>query len=80
MLNCFIYSESGDILLNIGGCCNERFNENGTKRFCENLNVHHKNRKNNFCNECRKHMYDKCKKCKKNKKFIIMNCVHHATI
>jgi hypothetical protein len=66
--NCFIYSISQDILLNIGKCCNKRFNENDTKRFCEICSVHHRNIKNNFCNECRKKMYDKCKKCKKEKK------------
>ena len=60
--NCFIYSISQDILLNIGKCCNKRFNENDTKRFCEICSVHHRNIKNNFCNECRKKMYDKCKK------------------
>ena len=58
----YIYKE--DILLNIGKCCNKRFNENNTKRFCEICGVHHRNTKNNFCNECRKKLYDKCKKCK----------------
>lgn len=66
--NCFIYSVSQDILLNIGKCCNKRFNENDTKRFCEICGIHHQNTKNNFCNECRKKLYDKCKKCKNEKK------------
>ena len=66
--NCFIYSVSQDILLNIGKCCNKRFNENDTKRFCEMCGIHHRNTKNNFCNECRKKLYNKCKKCKEDKK------------
>jgi hypothetical protein len=65
--NCFIYSKSQDILLNIGKCCNERFNENSTKRFCELCGEHHKNRKNNFCDDCRKTLFSKCGKCKKSK-------------
>ena len=65
--NCFIYSESQDILLNIGKCCNKRFNENTTKRFCEICGTHHKNRKNNFCNDCRKTLFSKCNNCKQSK-------------
>jgi hypothetical protein len=65
--NCFIYSKSQDILLNIGKCCNKRFNDNTTKRFCEICNIEHKNTKNNVCNECRKTLYNKCGKCKKPK-------------
>ena len=30
--------------------------------------IHHRNTKNNFCNECRKILYNKCKKCKEEKK------------
>jgi hypothetical protein len=68
IMNCFIYSKSGDILLNIGKCCNKRFNENDVKRFCEVCGVHHKNTKNNYCNECRQNLFSKCKKCKCSKK------------
>ncbi len=66
--NCFIYSKSYDILLNIGVCCNGQFNKNGIKRFCEGCGLHHKNTKNNFCNECRQNLFSECKKCKSSKK------------
>jgi hypothetical protein len=61
--NCFIYSESGDILLNICICCNERFNENGTKKFCNLCGVQHRNTKNNFCNGCRSKIHLNCIDC-----------------
>ena len=61
--NCFIYSISSDILLNIGICCNEHFNENAIKKFCNLCGVHHRNTKNNFCNDCRKNLFSKCGKC-----------------
>jgi hypothetical protein len=61
--NCFIYSESNDILLNIGICCNEQFNENGIKKFCNLCKVQHKNYKNNFCNECRSKIHLNCSNC-----------------
>ena len=43
--NCFIYSKSEDILLNIGKCCNKRFNTNDIKKYCEGCGIHHKNKK-----------------------------------
>ena len=65
--NCFIYSISSDILLNIGICCNEHFNENAIKKFCNLCGVHHRNTKNNFCNGCRSKIHLNCAGCGKDK-------------
>ena len=86
--NCFIYSRQEDILLNIGVCCNLKFNENGNKKFCVYCNVEHNNRKNNICNDCRdiykqcikcgeykKDKYEMCSKCKFNK---IYDCCQYC--
>ena len=69
--NCFICSISSDILLNIGVCCNKQFNDNAIKKFCNLCGIHHRNTKNNFCNECRSKIYLNCAECKKDKSYSI---------
>lgn len=67
MKNCFIYSKSEDILLNIGSECCDKFNENKKYKSCQLCSVIHHNSKNNFCKECRTKIYLHCSKCKKDK-------------
>ena len=65
--NCFIYSKSKDLLLNIGGECCDKFNENKKYKSCLMCSSIHHNSKNNFCSECRSKLYFNCKKCKVDK-------------
>ena len=44
LYNCFIYSETQDIMLVIGSCCNKNYTKNKNKRFCSKCGVEHKNR------------------------------------
>lgn len=65
--NCFIYSKSKDILLNIGSECCDNFNENKKYKSCQMCSIIHHNSKNNFCKECRTKIYLNCVKCKVDK-------------
>jgi hypothetical protein len=73
LYNCFIYSETQDIMLVIGSCCNKNYTKNKNKRFCSKCGVEHKNRVDNICNDCRKEenqlIIKKCKKCKEPKNY-----------
>ena len=65
--NCFIYDtrkEQTDrsAYINVGNCCIKRFMKNSGRTCCV-CKEPHKNRKNNFCNDCREKGYDMCEEC-----------------
>lgn len=73
---CFIYNVKTKKIKIIGIDCIKKFNID--KRICAECGIEHNNRKNNFCDECRKGKcvtclksidpkYTKCYKCKFNR-------------
>ena len=54
----------------IGACCIEKFNLGG--RTCAICGDEHNNRKNNYCNNCRKGICDDCYKPLKNTNYKII--------
>ena len=66
LINCFIYSSKYNLLLSIGSCCNNKFNDNKKTKFCLFCSKEHKNKSNNVCTDCRS-LYKKCGICKEYK-------------
>lgn len=63
--NCYISKNFEiDTILILGNCCIKTFID-ASSRTCEICYASHKNRKTNYCNEC-KIIYKKCKHCNKN--------------
>ena len=50
--NCYIYNTSLKEFAVIGNCCIKKFNLQG--KTCSMCEATHKNRKDNYCNDCRK--------------------------
>ena len=70
--NCWIYNKKTKQMKVIGACCIEKFNLGG--RTCAICGDEHNNRKNNYCNNCRKGICDDCYKPLKNTNYKI--CYH----
>jgi hypothetical protein len=51
---CFISSPDGEEILVVGNCCINQYTDKGVSRTCSRCGDKHKNRKDDFCNECRK--------------------------
>jgi hypothetical protein len=72
--NCYIMNKKKEILV-IGSCCIKKFMPNKFKIQCEICNKPHLNRKDNKCNDCRKHKYiNKCIDCNKGKCSLFKKC------
>lgn len=55
MENCYaVDKRDKEKLVCLGNCCIERFLGDSAKRTCERCDEPHRNRKDNFCKECRK--------------------------
>ena len=62
-----------ETIIVLGNCCIKKFEING--RTCENCNAKHKNRKNNYCNDCKERcIYCGNSKNKKKSEAICDNC------
>ena len=76
--NCYISKKSNDqfdfnTIVILGNCCIKKFEING--RTCENCNAKHKNRKTNYCNDCKERcIYCGNTKNKKKSEAICDNC------
>ena len=57
--NCYVWNEKTKKIEVLGNCCIKKYlNKSG--RTCSKCGEPHRNRKDNFCNKCRKNL---CKKC-----------------
>jgi len=62
--NCYISKDNDfSTIIILGNCCIKKFIKSSS-RTCEICSVPHKNRSNNYCNDC-KLIFNKCKDCKK---------------
>tara|TARA_R110000772_G_C13033428_1_gene412014 strand:- start:70 stop:501 length:432 start_codon:yes stop_codon:yes gene_type:complete len=58
VFNCWIFNEKTGRRRVIGSKCINKFCE--SRRTCADCGIEHKNRKNNYCNDCR---YNRCSEC-----------------
>ena len=63
--NRYLMNDEGEIVV-VGNCCIKRFLPKDFKQMkCKECGTPHKNRKVDYCNECRYHYCEKCGKTKK---------------
>lgn len=65
--NCYIYNKELNELRILGSCCIKKFlNESNRGRTCKDCGSSHRNRKVNYCNDCRFKYCENCAKKKNN--------------